>query len=334
MSTARLFCVVSCLGIFTGVFSTAGVAAPVHIQKVPDEYESVGGHEVGLGEAGVAASGGIAATRLNPSLLPLEKEYSVGIDYHWPSRGRDFYQAGVVDSKTSSVAAGFSYTGFQEDYDPVTSEPIADSPVIRRLVLGVGQAFGKFALGANGQFVEGVDNDPAKPKDSRIKGTTFGLGASTLATNQIRLGASVENLANSKVRDYSPRTIRAGGAYLVGKGDVTVHLDYRMRDRTARFEGPPDIPDALRAVGDEDDESAKGPLTPEHMVIGSFSARVYDYLRLLGAYGQSVNDDRKSLSGGIALVNNKFSLSYAASRPYLDSSSAHQAVHLSLSIFM
>lgn len=321
------------------IFGGEVSAATVRIQKVPDEYESVGGHGLALGEAGVAASGGIAATRLNPSLLPLEKQYSVGADYHWPSRGREFYQAGVVDSKTSNVAAGFSYTGFAEDFDPKISEEVADSPVIRRLVLGVGQAFGKLALGANGQFVEAFDNDAAKPKDARVKGTTFGLGASTLASNQVRLGASVENLANRRVRDFSPRTIRVGGAYLFGQGDVTLHLDYRHRDRTVRFESAPILPFALREAGDVDGESGRESdspqvLNPEQMVIGSFSARVYDYLRILGAYGQSVSDDRKSLSGGLALVNNKFSLSYAASRPYLDSTSAHQAVHLSLSVFL
>lgn len=325
-------------GAFFFSASLAYGANALQIRKIPDEYESTGGHGLALGDAGVAVASGVAAVRLNPAMLPLEKQYSVGADYHWPSRGREFYQAGIVDSKTSTTAAGVTYTGFMDDYEGKRSEEISDSPVIRRFALGLGQSFGRMSLGATGEFVEAFDKtDPTKIDQARVKGTTFGLGAASLITPTVRIGANVENLANRKVRDYAPRTIRLGGAYLMAGGNVTAHLDYRHRDRLTRFESAPVVPVALRPSEDgnsyNDSEEATE-LKPEQMLIASFSARVYDYLRLLGAYGQALTDDRKSLSGGVALVNNKFALSYAASRPYMDSSAAHQAVHLSLSIFL
>lgn len=334
---SRLAAAVSGATFFFG--SIAFGEGSLQIRKIPDEYENTGGHGLALGDAGVAIASGVSAVRLNPAMLPLEKQYTVGADYHWPSRGREFYQAGVVDSKTSTVAAGFTYTGFMEDYEGKRSEEISDSPVIRRFALGLGQSFGKLSLGANGEFVEAFDkNDPTKVDQQRIKGTSFGMGAASLITPTLRVGGSVENLANKRIRDYAPRTMRVGGALLLAGGDVTTQLDYRHRDRLTRFESAPRLPVSLRPAEDgnsyEDPESSTQELKPEQMVIASVSARIYDHLRLLGAYGQALTDDRKSLSGGIALVNNKFALSYAASRPYMDSTAAHQAVHLSISIML
>ena len=68
--------------VFFAINSNTLIGSTLHFQKIPDEYESVGGHGLGMGQAGVAANGGIAATRLNPALLPLDKQYSVGMDYH------------------------------------------------------------------------------------------------------------------------------------------------------------------------------------------------------------------------------------------------------------
>ena len=64
------------------------------------------------------------------------------------------------------------------------------------------------------------------------------------------------------------------------------------------------------------------------MLIGSFSVRIYNYLRLLGAYGRGIlGTDRQNLSAGVAFVNNGFSISYLLRRPYYPSAQQVQAVN-------
>ena len=72
---------------------------------LPAEYESDGGHSLGFGHGGVAAVSGQSSVKANPAMLPLEKHYRVSAGYHWPVFGREYYQAGVVDSVTSSIAS-------------------------------------------------------------------------------------------------------------------------------------------------------------------------------------------------------------------------------------
>src|SRR5690606_30326723 len=108
--------------------------------------------------AGVAALGGISAIRVNPGLLPLEPEYSISAGYYWPVQGRNYYQGGIVDAVTSSkIAAGVSFTGFSDDYEKDPFE--RDSPINRRVAIGVAHAFKKVSLGISGQYVNGFGLD-------------------------------------------------------------------------------------------------------------------------------------------------------------------------------
>ncbi len=299
---------------------------------LPDEYESVGDHVLGLGNAGMAAAAGIASVRLNPAMLAMEPVYTVSGGYHWPRNGRDFYQVGILDSKTSSLAAGMSYTGFADTYnsaDAAMAEQL-DSPVVRRASVGIAQAFKSLSIGLAGHFVEGVPL--TAPTDPLVKGWGLGLGVASLLTPTIRVGASAENLANAKIAEYAPRTLRAGVAWIFGGGDVTAHLDFRQRDRIRSLEAGFAEPMTF-GVNDSAAAASEPVLKPEQMVIGSFSARVYDVVRILGAYGQSANSDgRRLLAGGIAIVNNQVSISYGASREDMRDQSAHHAVNLNMSI--
>ncbi len=295
-------------------------------RRIPDEYESSGGHALGLDNSGVAAMGGVSAVKINPALLPLEPQYTFGLGYHWPALGREYYQAGVVDSLTSPVALGISATGFQQGYLEAQPDNPVDAATEKRVTIAAAKAFSRVSLGLGGQWVSGrqfgfLDNKV-------LKGTTLNVGLAGLVTQKIRFGLSAENLSNERVRELAPRFIRGGVALLLAGGDLSFHLDYKQRERIASREG--DLP-ALGLVGE-----GGGFKDDEKMVVGSFSARIYDVLRVLGAYGQSVSqeDDRQSLSGGIGLVHNLFSLTFASSRPYLSEKTVHHSINVNLQMNM
>ena len=70
------------------------------------------------------------------------------------------------------------------------------------------------------------------------------------------------------------------------------------------------------------------------MLIGSFSARVFDLLRVLGSYGEAMDDERRTMGGGLVLVNEKFSMSYVINKPYIGQSETHNTINFSFAIAM
>jgi hypothetical protein len=289
--------------------------------RLPNEFESNGGHGLGFGHGGMAAVSEQSSVRMNPAMLPFERQYRVSGGYHWPTFGRDFYQVGVVDSKTAAMAAGLTYTAGTSKYRDYTlagsqeQRELAfyDSPIRHRVALGIAQSFDKFSIGMGGQYVEA----PLGLEET-TKGVTLGAGMAGLLTPLLRFGLSVENLGNAKVREISPTIYRAGLAYTLFGGDMTLHADYHQRQRVLRellvfgaVEPKPDVKN-----------------TPERMVTGSASVRIQNLIRLMAAYGQSVDGiSRRSLSGGVAVVNQNFSLSYLVSRPFFTDEKVHQAVN-------
>lgn len=315
---------------------TAGQAKADEVRRIPDEYETTSGHGIAMNNAGYASNDGYTAVRANPALLAMQKEYTASAGFHWPVSGRDYFQAGIVDSKTASVAAGVSYTGFQEDYAyPGAGEGTSDvspydSPLVRRGVVGLAQNFGAMSFGIGGTYVEAnsiMYSQEWLDGQERVKGTglNFGLGA-TLGKG-LAVGGSVENASNRKIADYVPKTYRAGVAYQLSPA-ISTYLDARQRDRVAEFES-----DRVPKIGEAVPESEILE-NPERMVIGSLVAQVQEFLRLVGSYGQSVTDERRSLAGGAVISSKNFSLSYTVARPYMKESATHQAVALSMQMAM
>ena len=293
--------------------------------RLPDEIENDGGPLLGFSYGGSSAVSGQASIRSNPAMLVFEKKYEVSGTYNWPSVGREFYQAGVVDSKTASFAAGFSYVSFRERYrspEELTGEDekyqaFYDSPIKNRLSFALAQAFSKFSVGVGAQIV-----NTAIPTQKK-RGVTFGGGFAGLLTPALRFGASAENLGNRGVKDVAPSTYRGGLAYLIFGGDVTLHLDYRQRERVA----------SELAVFDTSRAAPVGSYSLfEKMAIVSSSVRIQDLLRILAGYGREIGGNRSSLAGGVALVNRNFSLSYLLGKPYMRDSSLHQAVNLEIQL--
>ena len=207
---------------------------------VPDELESPGGNSVGLAGGGGAALDDYSAVRINPAMLASSSRYQVAGTYFWPSLGRDFFQVGVVDGTNKSLVAGLSYTAYQDEFiDPygtsLTSQQRSsatfDSRTKRKISVGLASTFSKVALGITGSQVEGHILDTNSFEYSEIKAFTLNLGAAALFSKSLRVGLSIENLNNKKVRDMAPTAKRFGVAYLMDGGRVSLHADLVERKR-------------------------------------------------------------------------------------------------------
>ncbi len=304
------------------------LAVTTQLTKIPEEYESVGGGGEAFGNGGASSADPFAAVRANPALLSTEKVYALGGSYHWPASGREYFQAGVVDGKTSSVAAGLSYTSFTDDYQSIVSDdgnltgasPF-DSPILKRGAIALAQNLGKVAIGVGGSYVESHTlrgSQDALRGEDRIKGVGFNAGVAAYLRPDFRIGASAENISNRKIAAYLPRTIRTGITY-APLNEVELSLDARQRDRVLLFESQLDL----------NSPTSSNP-SPERLAIAAITIKPQDYLRLIASYGAEVGGTRKLAGAGIALVNKNFSLVYTGSRPYLADEAAHQALSLTL----
>ena len=316
--------------IFIGAAFAGGgaVAAEEDVATIPAEYETGGGPAQAFGDGGMVATGGLPAIRLNPAMMPLEPVYLMTLGWNWPERGRPFYQAGIVDSRTSDIAAGVSFTGFTDAYNkfPDRDEDGFDAPLEKRMVAAVAKAFRRISIGVNGDYVVGYRQSGEGYRT--VKGLAYGFGLAGLLTKRFRIGLSAENLGNRKIRDFAPETWRAGVAWIAADSNVTLHLDYRQRQRVPGFEQAKEqrsltLTSGALLTGSLDD--------PEQMMIGSFSARVYGVIRLLGGYGYSLSDEeRQSLSGGIGLIHNRFNLVWSGAKPWLRREQVRTSLTLSM----
>ena len=317
----------------------AGAALAADIQaapKLPEEYLSPGEQATGFANGGSLSSTGYSAVRANPAMLANDKQYTVGGGYHWPVAGREYYQAGIVDSKTSSIAAGVTYTSALDDYQGPWNKDGSvhpgDSPVKRRVGVGLAQNLKNFSLGASGQFIEAADPtktfDPDAPKN---KGFTIGAGVIGGITTNLKFGLSVENLANKKIAYAAPTIYRAGLAWGAAK-DVSLYFDYRRREAVETFEASA----PTLSIVDTNTPGATGSLNSEQSLIGGASVRVFDLLRLsLGAGASNAGSQTTStVAGGLALVNKAFTLAYAVQRPDMKQSGVHHAVSFGLETSM
>ncbi|MBM4250996.1 MAG: hypothetical protein FJ146_03420 [Deltaproteobacteria bacterium] len=302
--------------------------------RVPDEFEVTSGLGVATLNSGAGGTDSFTAITVNPAALIAPKTYVVHGVYHWPTSGRDYYQLGVVDTTSAPVAAGFSYNSFTEDYqypkvaeDQRSAEFSYDSPVTRRVSLALAQQFEGISVGIGGTYIDTkptIDSLFYKQGEQRLTGVGLNMGLLGTISTGWTIGASAQNLASKRVRDFAPRTFRLGTAYQFSQL-FAVNVDIRQRDRVDSFEVPANAGTTA---------TPRGMDKPERLVIVSSTFQVQEYLKILGSYGASLTDDRNALAGGISLSSKNFSLAYTASRPYLKLSAAHQAVTLNVEMAM
>lgn len=307
-------------------------------QRVPDEFESVGGRGLGLGNSAAAAMTDVGAVRSNPAMMALDKQYVVSAGLHWPSVGRDFWQAGAVDSRTSGVAAGLLYSAGREAYKP-ESEPLSeedqirkyyDAPLKYRASGALAQPLGSLAFGVGASYLEGFVPENAERADSKLKltkGTVYGLGLAGVLASQLYFSASVENLSNTQLRDLAPRIWRGGlswGGLLSG---LSLNLDYRQRERVYQERMP--VTFGMISLAPE----GEGLTDDEKLVSASFIMSFQNLVQILGSYGEDLSGTkRRTLAGGVAFSNQTLSLSWLAARPYLSDEQVHHAIHLSMQV--
>lgn len=291
-----------------------------------DEIESVGGHNNAFSNGGAAAVADVAAVRLNPAMLALESTYSMHAAYHWPARGSEFYQAGVVDSQTSTVAAGILLSRIEQD-EGADSLPLKQR-LKSRMALGIAKSLKLFSVGLGLQYLETNPHTPELPKT----GTSLGMGVAGLLNSNLRFGASVENINDSRLMPYAPKTARFGLAYLTHDGTVSAHLDYSNREAVSAMDWyqSEEASDLWLTASEKSNLEAKS----EELITLSGSAKIYDLMRVLGSYGQSTDGERQFAGLGIALVNGPASLAYGASRPDLRFPESHQSFSVSFKLSM
>lgn len=331
-------------GCFIAVMPIMSVSSRVCANQanpaIPEEYETTGGQSLAFGGSVASGFGGVSAVRSNPALLAMDKEYAVSGSYHWPAAGRDFYQLGIVDSKTSSIAAGFSYTGAMEDYQGVATgsqvttpgvmDLSKDSPVVRRASLAFAVPVGRFFAGVGGALVEAQSPAETLTEDGsqKIKGFTLGFGLAAQLSSSLRLGVSAENLANRKVRFAAPTFYRAAASYSFA--DVaSINIDWRRRENIDLYEG---VAPALFTANATPAETKS--VKPENFMNVSTSVKVYDLLRLIAATGQLRSETQTTtrIAGGLALVNGNFNFSYQALKPDALKDSVHHSLALALDV--
>lgn len=328
--SAVVFCVSSG---FTAFFDTTTLAAENPSMVLPEEYLSAGEQTTSLANGGSLSSGGYSAVRANPAMLATEKQYAVGGGYHWPAYGRDFYQAGVVDSKTSSIAAGVSYSSSMDDYqgtwDKEGKVSAGESPVKRRIGVGLAKNYQKISLGISGSFIEATDPVKAFDEDAdRVKGFTLGGGLVANLKQNLRIGLSAENLANKKMAFAAPTIYRAGLVWGAIK-DFSVYVDLRQREAAPTF----DVKAPSLSLF-ETSETKEGRIGAEQALTVGGIVRFYDLLRLSFGTGAAKQGSETSstAAAGIALVNKAFVLAYSAQRPDMKLALVHHAVTVGLDV--
>lgn len=335
MARSKNYMLALTVSSLTAVSAQAAVEAS-QTARLPEEYLSPGEQSTAFANGGSLSSTGYSAVRSNPAMLANDRQYTVGGGYHWPVAGREYYQAGVVDSKTASVAAGLTYTSSTDDYagpwNKDGSVKPGESPVKRRVGVALAQNMKNFSLGASGQFIEASDPTRAFDEDApRNKGFTFGAGMIGGITPNLKFGLSVENLANKKIAYAAPTIYRAGLAWGVTR-EMTVYFDYRRREAVESFEASAPI----LSIIDTQATSASGSIEAEQSVIGGATVKVYDLIRLAAGAGASKagSQTTNTIAGGVALVNKAFVLAYAAQRPDLKLSGVHHSVSLGIETSM
>jgi hypothetical protein len=289
---------------------------------IPLEFEASGDDAMGVSNAGVAISHGTAAVFINPALLGLVKDYRANATYYWPERGREFYQIGVVDGTTAKLVAGAVYTGFSDKYEFGQQSADLDSPVARRISVGLAYPFTHFVLGLSGHYVEAQTEEQLELKP--YKGISLGIGFLALLTDEIRLGLSYQNFNNAAVKPVTPTVARAGLSWVPKSGYLEMFLDYRQRVNP-KYEGGV-IDDVFSELVASRDNSER-----ESMLLTGGRVRVYNVLQLGLGYGQQIgNDSREQMSAQIGLVHNEFSFSYAIMRTIKAQEPWHASINLSV----
>ncbi len=196
--------------------------------------EVAGARSLAMGGAHRGLGSSNEAIWLNPAGMALTKHYSIDLQYDYAGGDRlQHGNASVVDSKSSPVAAGVSYT---RDW----GNPSGVNPSINRTHVGMAYALGSmFALGGTVHNISGdyaVDGGRQSVTDwSGSAGAALSLGG------MAALGAVWHNIISPKNDRLLPPSLGFGAAVHVGGLAVASDVEINLRDdihrRTAYHAG-------------------------------------------------------------------------------------------------
>lgn len=297
--------------LLLGSLSPALQAAEVQL-RLPDEIEAVGGQGAAQAHSGAASVSDIGAIRLNPAMLYQQRSYDISGGYYWPADGRSFYKLGVIDGVTSQIVAGLEYTGFQEapQLKQQAEKDEVDSPVEKRVSVALAVPTQLFSLGLAAHYVESRDPGSPLDEDQRLKGIALGAGLAVSVTESIRVGASVQNFNNKRIKEVAPTTYRVGLSWADRTGAVQISGDLRQRARSLELELPTG-PEQLALIGEREDFYEKA----ERMGFVALQAKTFNMMKIFAAYGRTIEGpERVSMSGGLGVFQKNFSFAYAIGR--------------------
>lgn len=307
-------------------------------RRIPDEYEYAL-KSACLVSGGTALINNASAVKINPSMIATDIKYTITGAYNFSSFGRDFIQIGIVDSKTSPVAAGILYTGFLDKYNKSAYNFIKkekDSTINQRFLIAFAQKFKSFTIGIGGQYLEAWEFQNTTQEKTKIKGISFNFGLSILISPIIRYAASIENFSNKKIQNYAPQVFRTGISSVIFRDSIIVNLDYKIRQRVKNQEYMFDnlaqynlSENEINQIQQDDNKYT----TSEQSFIGSSNIKIYDMFNVLISYAiETSSIKRTQLGTGIEVVNKNSSLFYNIVKPYLNKPETFQNIGLSLNI--
>jgi hypothetical protein len=185
------------------------IAAGARPARAFESFE--GTRALAMGGATRAFALGDSALLLNPSGMSLAKAYNVEASYAYGSRlSEHFFHASIVDSTSATtLGGGIYYTYHLDEPGGVKGR---GHEVGAALSLPIGPAV---SIGATVKWLrlEGADDHPGAPLDSRSDGFTGDAGITVRPTQQLSLAAVGMNLVDRE-RGQVPRLVGYGAAFL------------------------------------------------------------------------------------------------------------------------
>jgi len=304
------------IGLFFIRMQPAYSQDSLNFHNTLNEAQATPGIGLGLGHLNTTyGDGEISGIKTNPALLASEGGYQVEANYQWPTQGRELYQVGVVDSKTSKTTTALLYSGH---FSKTKNQP-SDIPVKHRVHVGFAQKTGKFRLGIGGQYSAG---DKLSTRD--IKGIRFNTGLVADISEKFKLGASAENLGSKKLAAIAPTTFRTGLSYGFKKS-FSLHGSYQRR-RLVDGEFVAENKDWIDTIGAGLVVELKS-----FFIAGSYSRQLQP---LWTAESPDKEKNRTSISGSAGFEQKSFRLSYSIRVPELGGKLREQAVQVGYAVKM
>lgn len=187
--------------------------------------EFLGARSVAMGGAHRGLGTSNETLILNPAGMALGKRYSIDALYGY-GRGDHINHGNLsaVDSKSSPVAAGVSYT---RDW----GNPSGSDASFNRVYFGLAYALGPmFATGFNVQTVRGSFQEHGARHDVSLYNATAGL--SVALGQALGLGVAYQNIIGTDSPRLMPPNLAAGASLRTSRATLTADMRFEMRQKS------------------------------------------------------------------------------------------------------